>query len=411
MSRTSRWIGPALAWAVVAPAVSLHQFTPEDRTGPGLTAIPFGWRIVMIVHLVASLPFGVISSTAIVRSGRPVGERFGVTAWASAGIAAIAAVMSFGENAASIFDGFLARSVFRTIVAFMLTWPWLMALSCCGGADHRVPISALAFAVALVVAFVPPFVYAVRLAESRSVDLESHLSTGRLVKARSDLVGLRALGFQRGNGESTSFEALQMLDRKIALMNQVVSATLPASTNPSARLQRAYLLIRLERLEEAEPILRSLAHDLPDAMLLLGAIQRDQSRWSDAELVYREAVARLLARTSRDPGIQERLITAYEGWADAARSGSRPEVSEAVYREALGHLPRHVGYFSLRLGRHYLSGGRHFEAIHWLEQAVRRDPTLEPQVGLLLREARTRTPACLIGPGRRAETERPSSWP
>ena len=156
------------------------------------------------------------------------------------------------------------------------------------------------------------------------------------------------------------------------------------------------MLIQLERLDEAESLLRSLSEPSPDALLLLGAVYRDQARWSDSKRVYRQALTSLLPGAVRDRGSQERSATAYDGLAEAARSGGRPEVAEQVYLEARRRLPARAGYFVFQLGRHYLSGGRPSDAITQLRQAVRLDPTLESQIRPLILQAQVRTPACLL---------------
>ena len=175
-----------------------------------------------------------------------------------------------------------------------------------------------------------------------------------------------------------------------------MSRPLPPAASPTARLERAFRLIQLDRLDQAEPILRSLAGTSPDAPLLLGAVYRDQGRWSDSERAYRQALAALLPAAAGDRGAQERIATAYDGLAEAARSGGRPELAEQAYRQARLDLPARAGYFTFQLGRHHLDGGRPRDAITLLRQAERLDPTLGPQVRPLLRQVELTTPACLL---------------
>jgi Tetratricopeptide repeat len=400
MNQPSRWIGPGIAMALLVPTVLTHAFTPDERLRLGLTCAPFGWRVVLIVHLVASVPIGLVTSAAIIRLGRRDDRWISTAAWTLVGLAGTAAVLLWGENAAGAFDWsgleFLVRDVVRTIFAYLMVLPWLIISAGWDGPDTRIPVSGAGILVGTTLAFLPPLVYENQLVKSRSIELEAHLSTGRLLKAKSALVGLRELGDQRPIAGATPAQALGKLEATLARLERDASRELPTSSAPASRMERAFLLIQLDRLGEAERILRSLSETLPDSLLLLGAVYRDQSRWSDSEKAYRRALASFLPNAAKDHGARESSLTAYEGLAEAARSSGRPEVAERAYQEARRRLPLMAGYFNFQLGRHYLGGGRPAEAIALLRKAVRLDPTLEAQVRPLILQAQVRTPACLL---------------
>ena len=400
MNPTSRWIGPGIVSALLVPAILTHAFTPDDRSGLGLTCAPFGWQVVMIVHLVASLPIGLVTSAALVRSSRRQGRWAASVAWALVGLAGISAIVLLGEHVATAFEwsrsGLLARGIARSIFAYLLVLPWLIVAVRWDGPDVQIPNSWAAVLVGTTLAVLPPLVYEDRIVESRAIELADHVGTGRLLKARSALVGLRDLGGRRPGGVMSPAEALRGLEATLSRAALAAARELPATATPEARMERAFLLIQLDRLDEAESILLPLSETMPDATLLLAAVYRDRSRWSDSERAYRRALAWSLPGAARDRGSLDRSATAYEGLAEAARSGGRPEDAERAYQEARRRLPARAGYFAFQLGRHYLSGGRPADGIAQLRQAVHLDPTLEDRVRPLILQAKVRTPACLL---------------
>ena len=400
MNPPSMRIGLGMASAVIMPALLMHSFAPIERLHLGLTCAPFGWPIVMIVHMVASLPIGVVTSVGLVRPSNRVRRRTLMAVSILVGLAGVSAVLFWGESTAKVLEGwkagFLARDIARAIIAYLLVLPWLIVDSLRQGPDPRITATPAAFLAGAMIALLPPLVYAKQMIESRSIELNANLRTGRLLKAKAILVGLSDLGAWRDAGAASPTQTLRELEGTLVRMEREVNRDLPAPAAPSKRLERAFLLIQLERLEEAEPILRSLSETTTDALLLLGAIYRDQARWSESERVYRQAVASIRTGAVRDRSDQERLTTAYDGLAEAARSGGRPEVAEQTYQEARRRLPARAGYFAFQLGRHYLSGGRPSDALTQLRQAVGLDPTLEAQVRPLILQAQVSTPACLL---------------
>jgi hypothetical protein len=400
MNQPSLRIGLGIATAVIVPSTLIRWFTPHERLGLGLGCAPFGWQIVMIVHMVASLPIGVVTSAGLARSRSPERRWALRVVYILLGLAGVSAVVLWGGSMAGALEswkaGFLARDFVRTIIAHLLVLPWLIVAALRDGPEPRIPASPAAIFVTATLAFLPPLVYTNQIVENRLIDVNVNLSSGRLLKAKSSLMGLSDLGSSGQVGGTSPTQALRGLEGKLARLERDAIRDLPASAAPSTRLQRAFLLIQLERLDEAEAILRSLSETSSDALLLLGAVYRDQARWSESERAYRQALASLLPGSIRDRDSQERSATAYDGLAEAARSGGHPEIAEQAYQEARRRLPALAGYWALQLGRHYLSGGRPLDAIAQLRQAARLEPTLEARVRPLILQAQVRTPACLL---------------
>ncbi len=53
------------------------------------------------------------------------------------------------------------------------------------------------------------------------------------------------------------------------------------------RLDRAFQFVQLDRIDDADQLLRPLVEVDPDAALLLAALDRDRGRWADCERAYR----------------------------------------------------------------------------------------------------------------------------
>ena len=402
MNPPSSRIALVLATGVIAPTLLMGWLVPPGRLDLGLGCAPFGWRTLLIVHLVASLPIGVMASAGLVRAVGLGSWWARVGACILLGFLGAFAVASLGDGVVKALEwpgaGFVARGIVRTVVACSLTLPWLVGATLCAGPDPRIPASPAALLVGATLAFLPPSAYAGQLAENRSHDLNSNLGSGRLLKAMASLVVLLELGDKRTVAGALPTRALRGLEESLARLRRDVTFDLPPSATPAQMLGRAFQLIQLERLDEAESMLRPLAETSLDALLLLGAIDRDRARWSDAETSYRRALALPHPETTRDDDFRGRLATAYDGLAEAARSGGNPKVAEQAYREAGVRLPEMAGYFSFQSGRHHLDGGRPWEAIARLQQAVRLDPSLEAKVRPFLLQARVRTPGCILGP-------------
>jgi tetratricopeptide (TPR) repeat protein len=283
--------------------------------------------------------------------------------------------------------GFLARALVRNALSVALVTPWLGAALALGGGGG--PTSRWQAAAAVVLATVPPGVYAERLVQVRSANLETFASTGRLVSARGILDGLIDL-----TGDRTAAERRQRLDQDIDAVAKSVARELSSTAPASARLTRAFAFIQLDRPVEAEAILLPLAESDPTAGLLLGAVHRDRERWTDAERTYQRVLDVLLPQADRDPRAADGCVTAYDGLAEARRSLDRPGDAARAYHEALDRLAGKGAYFHLQIGIHEANQGRSAAALGHFAEAVRLDPRLEPQAAPHARRLRVNTPSC-----------------
>src|SRR5262245_4780072 len=270
----SRVVGALVA--VALPAAAIHALTIEERLPAGLTAAPFGWPRLLVAHLAAAVPLGFVVAGWMNdrRRNRRPAERIygwlaaalGVTGFAVVGMSSLANVLD-GMGA-----GLLVRALVRSTVSTALVTPWIGAAL--GLANSAGLPSRLQAAAALLIATIPPGVYADRLVDVRSTGLDTLASTGRMVRARGLLTGLNDI-----TGDPALVARLRKLDRDIDAATKGVSRELSPKASATARLTRAFVFMQLDRAAEAEAILGPLAESDSMAALLLGAAYRDQRRW------------------------------------------------------------------------------------------------------------------------------------
>src|SRR5262245_40178925 len=324
--------------AVAIPAAAVHLSAPE-RHIHGLTASPFATPQLLVVHLVSTVPLVLI--VAVRANERKVDSVPG-------GFILAAAMTLVGTLSARLVGGALSESGFvphvlgRSLLSVMLVGPWLFIFvraAVTPGTIHR-----WHYPVSMVVAVLPPAVYADRLLETRMREFETFQGNGRIVKGRGILDALSDLGARPTSPGKDLAVLRRELDQEIRRTAELVRRPLPESVADNDRLRRAFALIQLDRMMEAEDELRPLAATDAGAALLLAAVYRDQERWADAADVSARAVAMLGPRRDIDL-----LVTAYEGWAEATRSDGRPADAESILREALERFPERSAYFHLLL--------------------------------------------------------------
>jgi tetratricopeptide (TPR) repeat protein len=171
-----------------------------------------------------------------------------------------------------------------------------------------------------------------------------------------------------------------------------------------ARMRRAGLLERMDRLDEAERMLRTLAAELPRApqpLIRLGDMLRGRSRFAEAAAAYDEALARIAT-----PGANDWPLFYARGIANE-RAGQWPK-AEADFQRALELSPEqpyvlnYLAYTWVEMGLNLVQARRMLEravelrpndgnivdslgwalfklgdipaAVRWLERAVELEP-------------------------------------
>jgi tetratricopeptide (TPR) repeat protein len=222
------------------------------------------------------------------------------------------------------------------------------------------------------------------------------VNSGRLVKADRVLAGLGELGSERHFAGKPPREAHQEVRKQIDRLTNAADTPLPASARPAARLERATVLLALDRLNEAAELLRPFAPVSPVAALLLATVYRDQERWADGDAEYTSALDRLLPRAASGRRARADCRLAFEGLAFNTRADRRPADAERALRRGLSELPDAAADFHYLLGTHYHDGGRPALALEHLRAAAELDPDrYRGPADELAREIRTTTRACL----------------
>jgi tetratricopeptide (TPR) repeat protein len=381
--------------AVAVPAAALHFGAADERTAAGLTAPPFGWPRVLVAHLVTALPLGLLLAgrlrtvPAVKESARGL--------WAVAGLAVAGLAVPLSAALGEAVDGGTAGAApllaLRAALAVALVLPWCVWLT-----DAAPPAGAgLRFGLAAAAALVPCALYADGVAAARTEQAADLFRRGRLVRADAVLAGLVELGGERPVQGKPPAEVRRSLASALPRLRQRAAASLPPTAPPAARLDRAVLMIQLERPADAAALLEPLEAD-HTAALLLASVYRDQERWAESDARFERVLAAALPRAA-DPVARADALTALEGLAFNARADGRPADAERVLTRGLEALPDRAALFHFQLGRHYHDGGQSGRALAHLREAARLDPAEygEP-AARLIRQIQSATPACLSWP-------------
>jgi len=385
--------------AVVVPAVVLDLTVGEDRSAAKLSAAPFAWHDVLLAHLAAALPLGLVVA-AWVRSLPGVSSSarwpWGVLGLVAAGI---------GAAVSSALDDVVARSEYgafpllllRSLLAFVLVLPWCIAALDPPAGIRRLGPPGIAFAVGLGLAVIPCGLYAEAVTLARTQETAVLLTQRRLVKAQRLVTGLCELGSKRPVGNMPPAEVRERLAGALQALRWEVGGPYPPSAMPAARLYRAVMLVQLERLDEAAAFLRPLVPGDNTATLMLAAVHQNQQQWDESNTLYAGVLEKLLPLSRTEETARTACRTAFDGLADNARLSHRPADAEAVLNRGLKELPADAAHYHFLLGRHYHDAGRFGLALEHLRTAARHDlGDLREAADDLIRKIRTSTPGCLL---------------
>lgn len=383
-----------VASAVGVPAALLWTLSGPARRHAGLAAVPFGPTILLVAHLAAALPAGWVLARSFAHgSSRPrplAGAVLGVFEAVVLGMMGpiLAGWLDFTDS------GIVARSFVRSALSVLLVSPWLLPW-----ASRPVARSGFisALAAGAILAVLPPLAFATRLAETRSTEAAADLETGRLAKASRTLWALQELGASALVSATSPAKWLEVLRLQMEALEQTASQSLAQTATTSARIDRAFVLIQLNRLAEAEKVLKPAAAsgDI-DASLLLAAVHRDEGHWVDSERLYRQLLDRAPSGHRAGAARVDQMATAYDGLADVLTAAGRPDKAGRVLLDARRRLSSKSSHYAFRLGVHDLDHGRPFSALEWFDEAIRQDARFSARVEPLRRQALVRTPACLI---------------
>ena len=224
------------------------------------------------------------------------------------------------------------------------------------------------------------------------------LARDRLIRAQIVIRGICELGSDLQIGTEPPAQVRKALEARIQKLRQAADRPFSGSASPDARVNRAALMIQLDRFEDAEELLRPLTPDNNVATLLLATVYRDQERWPESDELYTTALEKLGPLAGTETEARAGCMTALDGLAFNARGDHRPNDAERVLRQGIELLPMEAAYFHFQLGRHYADGGRPHLAIECFRTAATLDRSkfgdvANQQIGRL----QTHTHGCLTG--------------
>jgi tetratricopeptide (TPR) repeat protein len=240
---------------------------------------------------------------------------------------------------------------------------------------------------ALGLAILPSALYADGLATAKTEQIRELIERERLVRARRELTALRELGTDRTIGSETPMNLAKRLDTQIRQYEKAVSWPLPANATIEHKLQRALMLIPLDRLDEAATLLKPLAASGEFPAMLLATVYQEQERWAESD----EWFARGLS------GSPATVATALDGLIFNARESRRPADVEQWLRRGLELFPDRAAEFHYKLGQHYAHAGKPNRAVTAFTAAAAADPKRYAELARTqMDQLRTGTPACLL---------------
>lgn len=375
--------------AAVVPAVALWLATPAERSARGMAVSPFGWPSQLVVQCLAAVPLAaVIGGWVKVRTPLPA-----VAAGLLFALAGFLLTGSVSEALDSLPADFATRCVVRSLLCVLLALPWAVAARAGG--------PRVAFALGVVAAFILPGVWAHKLAAENTAAAQDELAAQRMKRAFPlidgvcDLDPAREIVEVQGNLKMPAVRK-RLADDLKGLADDLARVR-PESLEPADRLAYAQALITLDRLGEAEAVLRELVRTLPPANLPLARVLHLQGRYAESDAAVRELLAAGLPVVHTKPSIRKACLDGYDLLAENATKRGDNAGREGVLKEGLAALPAEEAYFRFQLGRHYKLTGRPAAAVRELNRAVELDRAFESQAAALVREVRELTPACVIG--------------
>ena len=320
------------------------------------------WTIA-IVHLVATVPFGIVLATAI-----PVGKVPILIRWAGAIASSIlfwivALVLSDVTQKFSI-DYWILWAV-RVALCSVLLGAWVVCFP--GPVLEKLKSNRLTILPVAFVVLILPATFGLNELRRYTEGVQSSLNGKRIVRAYNNALRLLQLD------SSVKMDGIEVTRVARELRDQIRETEDRLTTKQSTAVspsQAVMYLLSLSRVDEAETLWAQLPSNAPDTMLLGILVAREASDW---KLVRQ----RCLEYSKLLPN--EMQSTVLHALAEA--HGNLGEISESilVFEQMIRTLPmkgdQAIAHF--RLGLIYLERGDSAESWDHLNQAMALDPSLE----------------------------------
>ena len=420
--------------ATTAALAALLAAPDESRRIVDAAVVPVGWKRVVVMHVIASLPLSWVLAHVLARRFPGWTSRLACVFWIALGLATALWTAARGETLGHALNAgqadYLLRLVVRTAWCVALQLPWCLAAMAAPRADvprtssiplrHVVPL-------ALIVAVLMPVGYLDRLIEQQTLLARAHCGNRHYASAWDVLTRLCDLGSRKnlwevdidGNGTIHEYPpraSLAILNNDIArarhalktAMEQLPAAHSTASPGkavppPMVLLALAENLASLGEFDEARTVIEPLAESDARAAVVRAQIDEQQGEWEGANAWFRKALEIVQSRCCDDPLDDETRVAiqvqAYNVLAHNARELDRYDIGEQTYFEAMDRLPSHKAYYHHQLGRHYELWGRPFKAVAHFAAAHELSPRqYAPPESALLKVLASGAPIGLFRP-------------
>ena len=418
---TSMTIGPAVAAAVSIAALLIAG--DAERQAMGMPVAPFGWKRLIVVHAVASLPLSWMLACALQRHLPTKTSLVETVLWTTTGLAVAWATAAGGDIVGQVLDtvrgGSVTRLLTRAAWCAALETPWCLA-AMAAVPDSRGPgepaLRLKSFMpLALVVAVIVPLGYVDRLIDEQTLLAKKHCGNRHLEKARNVVWRLCDAGSGKnlwevdadGDGaieEYPPLSARAVLENDLARLRREIAALGSAEPTGWQRIQLAQGLASVGELTEAQRVIEPLAAHDARAAVVLAQVYQQRREWPESSRWFRRALELARSGRARDPAgakTSEKIqVHAYNVLAHNARELDRYDAAEQHYFDALARLPSQRAYYHHQLGRHYEVWGRPVKAVEHFRKAFELEPqTYGEPAGVTVKVLSAGTPVGIFRPG------------
>jgi len=371
-------------WAITQPGLVQFQDWPA-------AASPFGLNRILVVHLLAALPFSFWMAWRLPLKGGQlfqllcvcVGLLLAWGSWQSSEWIAEAV----GESAGS------ANFLWRTLWVLVVQLPWVLAtvdfLKTRIGIERPFWTDGITAALLLVV----PFIYVGFVVERQEILLNNELANQQYVTALGLVEKLTVIGDDRGR-HAKLLELKAGLQQEVNDLRQRAQQPLPENATREQRLAAAMDFFRLGDFDSVKKLIGNQASVDPMASYRMALSFEAQQKWEAATKQLRSTLQ--LIEASGDPAWEPVLRSAIEHLANNLRRNADYAEAENMLLGGLENQPHLQDTYLLQLGFHYKMAGRTNEAVTYFQRAAGANEAMQPLVERELGNLDQQPEGCLL---------------